>query len=232
MPPLFHVPSSLFPAASAIDPFEMAHASRYPPTMPNQTGPKTNEGKAVTRYNATKSGIYSVTPVVPAFEREADWQAHRVGVFDDLQPEGYMQEIIAERIAIKSWRLRRLVRYEREQIRHRQRDIPQDLALNATLSGRKVRENLEEDLELIDRWSMNALIPHEKELAILMRWEGRLTRELRLDELHLEHMKRQKRDERRSLRPAEQESLGDPIALRPADEPESLGDMIALRQLN
>ena len=195
-------------------------------------GPKTEEGKAVTRLNATKSGIYSVTPVVPAFEREADWQAHRAGVFDDLQPEGYMQEIIAERIAIKSWRLRRLVRYEREQIRHRQRNIPEDLALNAKLSGRKVRENLEEDLELIDRWAMDALIPGEKELAILMRWDSRLSRELRLDMLHLEHMKRQKRDERRSLRPAEQESLGDPIALRPADEPESLGDMIALRQLN
>jgi len=184
--------------------------------MSNRSGgPNTSAGKAVTRCNATKSGIYSVTPVVPAFEREADWQAHRAGVFDDLQPEGYMQEIIAERIAIKSWRLRRLVRYEREQIRHRQRDIPQDLALNAQLSGRKVRDDIEEDLKLIDRWSMNALIPGEKELGILMRWEGRLTRELRLDMLHLEHMKRQGREEDRpSLRPAEPESLGDHIALR------------------
>jgi hypothetical protein len=72
-------------------------------------GPRTNEGKAITRLNATKSGIYSVTPIVPAFERESEWQAHHAGVFADLQPEGYMQEIIAERIAIKSWRLRRLV---------------------------------------------------------------------------------------------------------------------------
>jgi len=65
-----------------------------------------------------------------------------------------------------------------------------------------VRDNEEESLKLIDRWSMDALIPGEKELAILMRWEGRLTRELRLDELHLEHMKRQKRDERPSSRAA------------------------------
>ena len=156
--------------------------------MPNQTGPKTNKGKAVTRLNATKSGIYSVTPVVPAFEREADWQAHRAGVFDDLQPEGYMQEIIAERIALKTWRLRRLVRYEREQLRHRQQDIPTNLALSAKLDGRKVRENIDKDLQLMDRWAMDALIPGEKELTILMRWEGRLTRELRLDMLHLEHI--------------------------------------------
>ena len=100
-------------------------------------GPKTDAGKAVTRLNATKSGIYSVTPVVPAFERERDWRAHHAEVFADLQPEGYMQEIIAERIAIKSWRLRRLVRYEREQIRNRQRTIPENLALVSMMHGRK-----------------------------------------------------------------------------------------------
>ena len=221
--------------------------------MANQTGPKTDAGKAVTRLNATKSGIYSVTPVVPAFERERDWRAHRAGVFDDLQPEGYMQEIIAERIAIKSWRLRRLVRYEREQIRNRQRTIPENLALVSMMHGRKVRDDEEESIKLIDRWAMDALIPGEKELAILMRWEGRLTRELRLDELHLEHMKRQKRNERHPRRattvaiaepsPSDLSPLprtGDLSAveegpgvrdLRPA-EPESLGDPIALHQLN
>ncbi|MGH2669381.1 MAG: hypothetical protein ACRDH5_09760, partial [bacterium] len=175
-----------------------------------------------------KFGIYSVTPVVPAFERQADWLAHRTSVFEDLAPDGYIQEVIAERVAIKTWRLRRLVRYEREQIRHRQRAIPEDLALNAKLSGRKVRDDIEQDLELIDRWSMNALIPHEKELAILMRWEGRLTRELRLDELHLEHMKRQKREGRPTLRLAEPEpepalSLSKGLAEPEPAEPESPG---------
>jgi hypothetical protein len=36
-------------------------------------GPKTDAGKAVTRYNAAKYGIYSVTPIVPAFERQAEF---------------------------------------------------------------------------------------------------------------------------------------------------------------
>ena len=112
-----------------------------------------------------------------------------------------MQEIIAERIALKTWLLRRLVRYEREQLRHRQQDIPTNLALSAKLDGRKVRENIDKDLQLMDRWAMDALIPGEKELTILMRWEGRLTRELRLDMLHLEHIKRQSRQRGRpSLR--------------------------------
>jgi hypothetical protein len=68
--------------------------------MKNRSGgPRTAKGKAVTRYNAAKHGIYSVTPVLPNVERQADWLKHRAGVFNDLQPEGYIQEIIAERIA-------------------------------------------------------------------------------------------------------------------------------------
>ena len=202
--------------------------------MPNQTGPRTAKGKAVTRYNAATHGIYSVTPVVPAFERERDWQAHRARVFEDLQPDGYMQEIIAERIAVKTWRLRRLVRYEREQIRNRQRNIPEHLAVSSFLAGRKVRDDEEASIKLIDRWAMDALIPNEKELAILMRWEGRLTRELRLDMLHLEQMQRQRRDHRRLLSFGQPESNPLPApsgglapggghegARVPAEEPES-----------
>jgi hypothetical protein len=94
----------------------------YSPTMSTRSGgPNTDAGKAVTRLNAcpewersvgwtrraAKYGIYSVTPVVPAFERERDWRAHHAEVFADLAPEGYVQEIIAERIAIKVGRMPR-----------------------------------------------------------------------------------------------------------------------------
>jgi hypothetical protein len=41
------------------------------------------------------------------------------------------------------------------------------------VDNRRVQANLDEDLDLIDRWAMNALIPGEKELAILMRWATR-----------------------------------------------------------
>ena len=171
--------------------------------MPNQTGPRTERGKALTRYNAATHGIYSVTPVLPRVERQADWLAHRAEVFADLQPQGYIQEIIAERIALNSWRLRRLTRYEREQVRNRQRNIPTDLNIHAMYDGRKLeKEPLDEDLDLIDRWQMNGLIPDEKELMLLMRYEGRLSRELRRDMLHLEHMQRRQREERGSPRAA------------------------------
>jgi hypothetical protein len=180
---------------------EIALLFLYPQTMSTRSGgPRTAKGKAVTRYNAATHGIYSVTPVLPRIERQADWLAHRAGVFADLQPDGYMQEIYAERIALNSWRLRRLVRYEREQVRKRQRSIPTDLAIYAMYDGRKLeKEPLDEDLDRIDQWTMDALIPEEKELMLLMRYEGRLSRQLRLDMLHLEHMQRQRRESRPAL---------------------------------
>ena len=127
-----------------------------------------------------------------------------------------MQEIIAERIALNTWRLRRLVRFEREQVRNRHRDFMTDLHAVAMYEHRELqKEPLDKDLELLDRWAMQALIPREKELMLLMRYEGRLTRHLRLDMLQLEHMQRQRREEQRKTRPlltlAEPEPLAPPL---------------------
>ncbi len=68
---------------------EIAHAFLYSPTMKKRSGgPQTAKGKAVTRLNAARHGIYSVTPVLPNVERQASagWLAHRVGVFEDSSP--------------------------------------------------------------------------------------------------------------------------------------------------
>src|SRR2546428_4667448 len=65
--------------------------------MSNRSGgPGTAQSKAVTRYNATSHGIYSVAPVLPRIERQAcaepgrsaDWLDHRARVFADLAPAG------------------------------------------------------------------------------------------------------------------------------------------------
>jgi hypothetical protein len=107
-----------------------------------------------------------------------------------------------------------------------------DYQVVAMYEHRKLeKEPLDSDLELLDRWAMDALIPREKELMLLMRYEGRLTRHLRLDMLQLEHMQRQRRDDRREKRPlltlAEPEPTAPPLP--PAEPPESLGEHRALR---
>jgi len=79
-------------------------------------GPTTQEGREVVKWNATRHGIRSPAPVVPRVEKEEDWEEHRDGVFESLQPEGHLETVLAEKVALLSWRLNRVTRYETETI--------------------------------------------------------------------------------------------------------------------
>jgi hypothetical protein len=91
-------------------------------------GPKTAQGKEVVRWNATRHGIRSPAPVVPGVEKAEDWEDHRDGVLESLQPEGHLEEMLAERVALLSWRLHRITRYETEAIALYQERVEEDLA--------------------------------------------------------------------------------------------------------
>jgi len=91
-------------------------------------GPVTQEGKEVVRWNATRHGIRSPAPVVPGIERAEDWQEHRDGILESLQPEGHFELVLAERVALLSWRLNRVIRFETESIALYQERVEDDLA--------------------------------------------------------------------------------------------------------
>jgi hypothetical protein len=75
-------------------------------------GPRTPNGKAITRRNAFRHGVLSTLPVVPGLERPEDWQAHYAGILASLAPQGHMETVLAERVALQLWRLHRVARYE------------------------------------------------------------------------------------------------------------------------
>jgi hypothetical protein len=79
-------------------------------------GPSTREGKEIARCNATRHGIRSPAPVVPGVEKAEEWEEHRDGVLDSLSPVGHLEFVLAERVALLSWRLHRVIRYETETI--------------------------------------------------------------------------------------------------------------------
>jgi hypothetical protein len=91
-------------------------------------GPATQEGKEVVKWNSTRHGIRSPAPVVPGVEKREDWEEHRDGVLESLQPEGHLEEVLAERVALFSWRLNRVTRYETETITLSQEKLEDDLA--------------------------------------------------------------------------------------------------------
>src|SRR5215217_7014764 len=75
-------------------------------------GPKTEEGKEVARWNATRHGLRSPAPVVPGVEKAEDWEESRDWKLEDLAPLGSLELALAERVTLLSWRLHRVTRFE------------------------------------------------------------------------------------------------------------------------
>jgi hypothetical protein len=109
-------------------------------TNTNGGGPATQKGKAVVRWNATRHGISSPAPVVPGLEKHEDWREHRDGILENLAPVGHLEVVLAERVALLSWRLHRVTRYETEAIALSQERVEEDIHKRATFP-RSLQEN-------------------------------------------------------------------------------------------
>ncbi len=101
----------------------------------NRGGPATEEGKETVCWNAARHGIRSPAPVVPGIEKAEDWEAHGAGVLESLKPEGHLETVLAERVALLSWRLHRVTRYETESIALYQEKAEDDLARERRLES-------------------------------------------------------------------------------------------------
>lgn len=80
-------------------------------------GVKTEEGKAVSRWNAVQHGILSQRVVIET-EEYAEDRGEYVSVLHSiagaLQPAGTIEELLVERIATTYWRLRRVLAAEND----------------------------------------------------------------------------------------------------------------------
>src|SRR5919107_1064465 len=131
-------------------------------------GPNTQAGKEIARWNATRHGIRSPAPVVPGLEKAEDWEAHRDGMLESLSPEGHLELVLAERVALLSWRLHRVTRYETESIALYQEKAQEDLTkqrgspfsdVSGPASPEVVRSNLKSargHLKLLKRFARTA----------------------------------------------------------------------------
>lgn len=76
-------------------------------------GPKTERGKAITCRNAVKHGLLSTHALLP----DEDVSAFAVfadGLRAELAPSGPLEALLVDRIITNAWRLRRVIRIERE----------------------------------------------------------------------------------------------------------------------
>jgi len=86
------------------------------------TGPATEPGKVIVSRNAIKHGIFARELVITTGDGREDYHEYQQLLLDletDLQPEGKMEQLLVEKIAVNYWRLRRLIRYETGEIRQK-----------------------------------------------------------------------------------------------------------------
>ena len=75
------------------------------------TGPRTDEGKAVSRLNALRHGLRAQEPLLPG-EKYEEYEALLVALRAELQPTELTEALLVHRIASRIWRLARVVRME------------------------------------------------------------------------------------------------------------------------
>jgi hypothetical protein len=83
------------------------------------TGPKTPEGKANSRRNAFKDGLFAMDTFVRGFAKRENPQLYKellVSLREDYQPVGAAENLEVERIAACWWKLGRAWRYENSEI--------------------------------------------------------------------------------------------------------------------
>jgi len=75
--------------------------------MNASTGPRTSEGKAVSRMNALKTGIYAKEEVVLATEKVEDLQRLTAEYYDQFAPTTPEQRALVDALINDEWLLRR-----------------------------------------------------------------------------------------------------------------------------
>src|SRR5258708_4792995 len=96
------------------------------------TGPRSPEGKSVTRLNALKHGLFATDPVIQG-EDPALFDALRDGIYRDFQPANTDEHVIVAAMVRDAWLLERCANAEsavwsRAFIRERNEDEPFSLA--------------------------------------------------------------------------------------------------------
>jgi hypothetical protein len=79
------------------------------------TGPRTPEGKAVSRYNALKHGIFAravIPPALAPYESRADFDDLLAAFEAQFSPANRLEALLVQQIAVITWRLARLYRAE------------------------------------------------------------------------------------------------------------------------
>ena len=147
-------------------------------------GPNTERGKAASSRNATRHGILSISPVVEG-ESEEEWERHLQGMIESLEPDSWHETVIAERIALILWRLRRVTLAEMAEVLFSQSSTEEDLAVTGAYAQRTLSKGILPRIPEIrvEAEKYRRLLPGRLDFEKFVRYEAHLHR-LYLQNLH------------------------------------------------
>ena len=107
------------------------------------TGPRTERGKRIARFNAITLGLFAkhiVIPICDGYKSEKEFQSLLDGLHQEFQPAGMFEEWLVVKIAECMWRLRRAVLCENGSVRESAAwtRVPKDDSLATLFYTRKI----------------------------------------------------------------------------------------------
>ena len=128
-------------------------------------GVKTEEGKAIVKYNALRHGLLArevVITVGDGAENPEKFNALLEDLRMQLVPAGTLEEMLVEKIAVAYWRLRRAYRYEVGLIRDELDTATDDFYNQEDWQHKKVNKTdeeidleIEQEKEVIESWKQD-----------------------------------------------------------------------------
>src|SRR3989441_6279877 len=141
------------------------------------TGPRTPTGKMTVAKNALKHGFFSKWLLIPhpdGKEDPTEYQNLYAALREHYQPLDFLEELWVEKIAVWSWRLRRLLRCESGQIARALAEHNHEIKqLSAVDSGELALPALSSPE--IDAITDHLFLPPKEELDKLLRYEAMIT---------------------------------------------------------
>jgi hypothetical protein len=152
------------------------------------TGPRTPEGKAVSRLNALKHGFFAHDVVSSKLDgpgRAEEFNAILDALLEDFDPQSARERMLVEEVAACCWRIRRLLRYECRESwvdddayhRNAMTESPTD-AITATM-GYDHQGRRERTFRKLRRAGLHAFIlPSDSDIDKIVRFERLVKRNL------------------------------------------------------
>jgi len=147
------------------------------------TGPRTRQGKAASRFNAVKHGLLADAALLPD-EDPADVRALRDAIHEQLEPQGELETMLADRVTSCLWRLRRVLKVEAGLfVKEQYEEVARSAREQASRYTVVTSEALEQLLELVPQPTLR--ITNEEAYAEAIEQETTAKRMLDSEAVHL-----------------------------------------------